>query len=205
MNIRYLLTLLILIIFNINSSEARSSPYGVFVEPGITYEIGNSSISYPAPFSNSSGSSNGFGLMGRLGVHFSEIFFAAIDGRFKVVQFKDSTNNYNADATSFDVAPVIGVQMPEFGLRFWGSYVVTGQLDPKQSNSLDLRFEDAQGIRLGAGIRFLSLSVNIEYQDLKYGRTTLEQLGPFSSIGESHSIQLKNESYILSLSFPIEI
>ncbi len=205
MNLKIFFLILSLNLAGMKPLFAKLKPYGLFVEPGVTYEIGNSEINYPVPFSNSSGESNGFGLMGRFGMHFSETLFAAIDGRFKMVQFQDSTNNYNSEATGYDVAPVIGVQMPDIGLRIWGSYVLAGMLDPRESNSLDLKFEEATGPRVGAGFRLMSISINLEYQNLNYGKTTLEQLGPFASAGDSNSIQLKNVSYTLSVSFPLEI
>lgn len=205
MNLKNLFLFLTASLVGISPIWAEAKAYGLFAEPGVTYEIGNSEITYPSPFSNSSGESNGFGLMGRFGMHFSETFFAAIDGRFKMVRFKDSTNNYNADATGYDIAPVIGVQIPDIGLRVWGSYVLLGMLDPKESNSVDLKFEEATGLRVGAGFRLMSVSINLEYQDLSYGKTALEQLGPFASVGDSNSIELQNESYTLSVSFPLEI
>jgi hypothetical protein len=186
-------------------SFAKGSESGLFVEPGITYEMGNSELDWPTPFSNSTGDINGFGLMGRLGFHVSESFFAAIDARYKMVNFKNSANNYNADATGYDLAPVIGVQMPDIGLRVWGSYVLAGMLDPKASNSTDVKFDNAKGLRVGAGFHLYSFSINLEYQDLKYGKTTLEQIGPFASTADSDSINLTNKSYVLSLSFPLEI
>lgn len=48
-------------------SLAEESKMGLFIEPAITYESGDTSTSYPSPFSNSSGKIEGFGLGARLG------------------------------------------------------------------------------------------------------------------------------------------
>lgn len=55
---------------------------GFFFEPGITYEASESSVNYPRPLNDSSGSVNGFGVMGRIGGHFMESFFAGADARY---------------------------------------------------------------------------------------------------------------------------
>jgi len=143
--------------------------------------------------------------MGRVGFHLSESFFAALDGRYMIVRFKNSANDYSSDAVGYNLAPVIGMQMPNFGLRVWGSYILMGELDPESSNSTDVIFEDARGVRIGVGFHINSLSLNLEYEDIEYGNTTLEKIGPFTSSSESDSINLTTKSYILSLSFPIEI
>jgi hypothetical protein len=177
---------------------------GLFVEPFVSYEKGDSDIDYPAPFSNSSGDINGFGVGARLGAHFAEVVFVGLDGRYIRPHFKDSTNGISADASGYNYGAVLGVQTPVVGLRVWGTYVFGGQLDPESDNSVDLKFKDAKGYRVGVGFRIAIVSLNLEYQDLKYDTTVLQALGPFTSGAES-SIDLKDKAWILSVSFPIEI
>lgn len=197
-------TVAILTLFMAFGAQAQSKG-GLFVEPGLSYEVSDSSVSWPSPFSSSSGSANGFGLLGKAGIHINESVFVAIDGRYQQLKFKDSTNHYNADANAFNIGPVIGVQMPNLGLRVWGGYVLAGEMDPQASNGLDARFSEAHGFRVGTGFRIAALSLNLEYQDLDYGRSELEQLGPFSTNVQSESIRLENKSYVLSLTFPLEM
>lgn len=178
---------------------------GLFVEPGVTYERGDTTIDYPSPFQNSTGSANGFGLMGRLGVHVHEIVFLGLDARYAMPHFKDSSVSYDADATSFNWGPVVGIQTPLLGIRVWGNYVAGGNLDPKKSGNLDVKFEESTGYRVGAGLHWLMLSINLEYQNLKYGKAVLESIGGFNAGETFSSVKPKNESWILSVSFPLEI
>lgn len=64
---------------------------------------------------------------------------------------KDSSVNYNAKATSTRIGPVIGMQMPNLGLRIWGTYILSGDLDPEKSGNYDVKFQDAKGYRIGTG------------------------------------------------------
>lgn len=176
---------------------------GLFVEPAITYESSDFDVNYP--FTSSSGETNGFGLGARIGFHVSDVLFVGIDGRYSKLDFEDSNSvfNYDADAEHFNVGPVIGVQMPVIGLRVWGSYIAAGTLDPKENNGLDLKFSDGTGYRVGAGFHVFALSLNVEYQKMDYDKTTLQQAGPFT--GTADGVQLENESWIASVSFPISI
>ncbi len=56
-------------------ASAQEGKSGLMIEPSVSYELGNTSIGYPAPFSNSTGTASGFGLGARLGFHFEEAFF----------------------------------------------------------------------------------------------------------------------------------
>lgn len=197
---------LMLIAFGATSrAGADTSATGLFVEPGITYERGNTTVDWPSPFSNSTGESNGLGLMGRLGFHVADIVFIGLDGRYSMPNFKDSSVNYSADATQFNWGPLVGVQTPVFGIRVWGTYVAGGMLDPKASGAFDVKMEEANGYRIGAGLRFVMLSVNLEYQNLKYNKATLESVGSYNAGTSFDSVKPKNESWILSVSFPISI
>jgi hypothetical protein len=187
------------------SQNASASPLGLFIEPALTYEAGQTSVSYPSPFGNSTGSAYGLGFGGRVGIHAFGTLFAGIDGRYSRPQFKDSAFNYDATAVSTNWGPVVGVQMPLLGLRAWGSYVLGGVLDPAESNNIDVKFDGASGFRLGAGIHILIVSLNLEYQELKYSGFTLEKLGPFNTNADFSSVKLQNKSWILSASLPLEM
>lgn len=185
---------------------AQDSEGGLFVEPMITYEDGDTEINYPAPLSNSSGESNGWGVGARLGLHVMESFFIGADGRYFVHDFKDSAFNYNEKATGGNLGPVVGFQMPEVGLRLWGTYVLTGELNPEASGNSDVRFKEANGYRVGAGFHVGSISLNAEYQDLKYNKTDVEDGGGVFAPGTTFdNVELESKSWILSLSFPMEL
>ncbi|MBC7742272.1 MAG: hypothetical protein H7061_08745 [Bdellovibrionaceae bacterium] len=175
---------------------------GLFAEPMLTYESGESTTSYGAPFANSTGTIKGVGLGARLGFHLSEIFFLAADARYAKPQVKDSSFNTDSNATAYNYGPVIGIQVPILGLRVWASSILGGELDPEISNGINMKFTKAQGYRVGAGFHILMLSLNLEYQDSNYGSTTVESAG--STPGNADSISLKNKAYIASLSFPLD-
>jgi hypothetical protein len=178
---------------------------GLFVEPGVTYSQYDSSIDYPAPFSNSKGEVKGFGLMARLGFHISDVVFVAADARYSMPKFKDSTNNLDANAKQMDIGPVVGVQMPVVGLRVWGEYVAASQLDPDASNGFDYKFTDGKGYRIGAGFRVAIVSLNLEYQKIDYDKTTVQQLGGFATNTDTDMIHFNGEGWVASVSFPLEL
>lgn len=185
--------------------NAEASKVGIFVEPIISYEVGTAAVDFPAPFTPSSGSAEGLGLGAKLGMHFSEVFFVAVDGRFSMPRYQDSSVLYDAKSYSTTWGPQIGVQMPDLGIRVWGTLVLDGELNPDQSGSFDVKFKKANGFRIGTGFRMAAVSLNIEYQQLKYGESTLEQIGPFSSGSTFDQVNLVNNSWIASVSFPLEL
>lgn len=200
-------TLILMLTVSLGATTARADEKGgLFVEPMVTYEgHSDTSIDWPAPFTNSTGSVEGFGVGARLGFHVGEIFFLGAEGRYSKPTFKDSSNNLSADADAYNYGLVAGVQAPVWGLRVWGSWIAGGELNPKEDNSVDFKFKDGQGYRIGAGIHLSIVSLNLEYQNMKYGTTEVEQLGPFATNTTFGDSELKNESYILSVSFPIEL
>ncbi|MBY0415123.1 MAG: hypothetical protein K2Q18_13210 [Bdellovibrionales bacterium] len=184
----------------------ETSETGLFVEPMVTWERGRGDVNFPAPFGNASTELDGFGIGARFGMHVYESFFIAADGRYSMPTFKDDRLNQDADAKAWNVGPVVGVQMPTlFGLRVWGGWIVAGELDPDKSQGVDEKFESGQGYRVGAGIKLSIVSLNIEYQKLKYDKTRLEQVGIFTTNQVSSSTELDNDSMILSVSFPLAI
>jgi hypothetical protein len=177
---------------------------GLFIEPGVTYERGDGDLDFPAPFGGTSADVNGFGAMARLGFHISDAFFIAADGRYSRPTLEN--DDYDTEATAYNYGAVAGIQMPTLlGLRVWGSYIFGGELDPEKDDDLDVRFEDASGYRLGAGLRFGIVSVNLEYQQLEYDKAKLQSVGPFNPGETFDDVDAKNDSYILSVSFPISL
>lgn len=187
-----------------SSADAQEGNHGMMIEPALTYELGYTSIRYPAPFSDSTGTATGFGLGARVAFHFRESFFLGLDLRYGFPQYTDSAVNYDSSASSTNWGPVVGMQMPNIGMRVWGALILGGDLDPAGS-SFDVNFQGAKGYRVGAGFRLASLSLNLEYQNLKYDQTKLEQLGPFSPGTTLGGVQLENKTWIASVSFPLEI
>ncbi len=178
---------------------------GLFVEPAVTYELGDTTVTYPTPLSNSTGSVAGFGIGARLGVHVHEALFLGVDGRYSMPRFKDSSVTYDADSVSTNWGAVLGLQMPTLGLRIWGVYLLGGDIDPKASGSFDVKVGSASGYRAGVGFRIGALSLNLEYQQIKYGTTDVEQFGPFSPGTSFDNVELENKSWIASVSFPLEL
>ena len=175
---------------------------GFFLEPMVTYQDLKADIEYPNTFlSDSSGEVKGVGLGVRAGGHVLDTVFLAADVRYAQPKYKDS--NFESDAKAMNYGVVLGVQMPIAGLRLWATYIVDGSLDPKEDNSVDLKFKEAKGQRFGAGLHVAMFSVNIEYQNVKYDSTELEKIGPFANVNAQDSIELTEKGYVASVSFPI--
>jgi hypothetical protein len=191
------------IISALHVTPVYAAPIGLLIEPALTYEYGSTTIDYPSPFSTSKGNANGFGFGAKGGVLISGILFAGLEGRYSMPQYKDSANGTEGGSVSTNWGPMIGVQMPIVGLRVWGAYILGGELNPEKRESLDVAFKKATGYRLGTGFRIALVSLNLEYQKLKYGETELEEIGPFVSGTTFTNVKLENSSWIASVSFPI--
>lgn len=202
-NVRSTLALIVLTMACGSLAQALESSSGLFVEPGLTFGRGDTSANYPDPLTSSTGTADGLGLSARLGFHFSEAFFFGLDGRYSRPQFKDSRVSYDASAVASNWGPVIGMQMPQFGLRVWAVAVTGGDLDPEASGSFDVKFKKAAGYRVGAGWHLAAFSVNLEYEDLKYDQTLLESVGSLPSGMTFDSVTLKDRKWIVSVSFPL--
>lgn len=193
-------------LFAVGLSSKAFAQGGLFLEPMATYQDLKADIEYPNTFLNdSSGKVKGAGLGLRLGLrlggHVVDTIFLAADIRYSEPKYEDS--NFKADAKASNYGVTLGMQMPIVGLRIWGTYVGDGMLDPKEDSGVDLKFTKAQGHRVGAGFHVAMLSLNLEYQSLKYGSTELEKLGPFTNINAQDNISLTESGLIASVSFPI--
>lgn len=201
-----LIIALVFYILTLNLSRpcfAQERGSGFFVEPGVSYEFSSATIDYPGPFTTSDGRVYGLGLFARLGFHFEEMLFGAFDARYSRPTFKDTTHSLEASANSYNFALLAGVQTPVAGLRLWASYVFAGGINPEvYSNSLDMNYTGASGFRVGAGLYFMILSLNLEYQSIAYD-TTVQALGPFAVNTSFAANELTNNSFVLSVSFPI--
>ena len=202
---KYLSLIIIGIGMSLQSDASAAQALSILIEPGITYEYGESSTDYPSPFSNSDGSTQGLGLSGRLAFAVSETLFLGADIRYSYLNFKDPGISYEEIATAYNWGPVIGIALPFMNLRAWGAYILNGEMDPEESEGLDLNFVNAYGYRVGAGLNVENLSFNIEFQNLGYDNTNIEKLGPFATNIDSDSIKYTNQSIIASLSFPFQI
>lgn len=185
---------------------AQENTGGIFVEPMVTYESGSGDINLPNPFSNSESDLDGFGLGARLGFHVYDSVFVAVDGRYSFLNFKENKINMDTDAKGWNIAPVIGFQMPTaLGLRVWGSYVLAGEVDPDNDKNVDLKFKSGNGFRVGLGVKLAMVSVNAEYQKIKYDETQVQSLSVFNPGSTTDNVRLDNESVVLSVSFPVAI
>lgn len=177
---------------------------GLFVEPGITYQRQESDIDNPTPFADSTAKVEGLGLMGRAGFHVSEALFIAGDFRYSFPRYKDSATNYNMNASQYDLGPTFGLQMPNLGFRVWGTYIPYAELDPQGTSNLNYWFRDGKGYRVGVGFRVAMVSLNLEYENIKYGQTEFENASIFSG-ANADSLQFDGKSWIASVSFPLEM
>lgn len=177
---------------------------GFYVEPGLTYQIQQSTIHNPSPFNNSTAKVQGVGLMGRVGFHINDMFFVALDARYALPKYKDSAVNYDTNATTFDLGPSVGLQMPITGLRVWATWIANSELDPKGTANLDYKFTSGQGFRVGAGFQVVMVSLNLEYQQIDYGNTNFQNASVFSG-ASTDAIKYKGEGWIASVSFPIAL
>lgn len=187
-------------------SASAQNKGGLFIEPMLTYERGEGDVDFPDPINNSNTDIDGFGVGARVGFHVLESLFIGADGRYSIPRFKDSSLDQDVDAKAWNYGPLVGVQMPTtIGLRVWGNYIFDGSMDPEKDQGVDEKFSDAKGYRIGAGIKLGITSLNLEYQNIKYDKTEINEAGTFNPNYSTNDIELKNSSWILSVSFPISL
>ncbi len=186
-----------------SNTEPRKAG-GFFIEPGIFGSSGDTDLKASSLGTDNTGTQRGFGADLKLGGHIGEIFFLGADGRYERSRIEDASYA-NADTNTYNWGPVAGFQAPFFGLRVWGTYVVDGIADPDSgARGVDLKFKDPYGWRVGAGLRFSMVSVNLEYEDLIYRTTEIQSIGDVG-IGQNTNIDYGTRGYALSLSFPIQL
>jgi hypothetical protein len=193
----------------INQQEERSriSKGGLFIEPMLMATQEDQTIKtsqLPIVTSDSEGKANGYGLGLRFGGHVSEVFMLGADARYARVKMEDSFYN-DADANIYNIAPTVGIQTPLFGIRVLGSYVLAGENDPEAGTSgLNLKFKEATGWRVGAGLHVAAVGISLEYQDLSYNTTEVESFGSLVAASNTN-VDMESKGYALSLSFPVEL
>lgn len=176
---------------------------GVFIEPGVFYETGDNTIAWPAPLSSSTGTSSGLGADLKAGWNFEGLVYLGVDASFSKPTFKNSAVDYNATASSNLFGGLVGVDLP-LGFRVWGEYVFDGALDPEASNGYDVSFKKANGYKIGVGWKIILVSVNLEYMDLQYNDSKLQEaLGV--NVNTDMSEKLKDKLYMLSVSLPVSL
>lgn len=191
-------------------TEDRDSRYnrgGFFIEPMLTATRQDSSIkSSQLPFvkNDTSGNARGYGAGLRVGGHVSDIILLAADARYSRVDMDDSFYS-KAKADVYNIAPMVGLQTPLFGIRVMAGYVVAGENNPAAgAQGVDFKFKEASGWRLGAGVHIAAVAVNLEYEDLTYNSTEVESFGSVA-VNNSTSVDSNSRGYTLSLSFPIAL
>ena len=92
--------------------------------------------------------------------------------------------------------------MPVAGLRLWGGYVFGGELDPEKSGAVDVKFKDAKGPKIGVGFKVMMVSLNVEYAELEYDKSVLQEVGPISGSFDS---KLTNKMGMISVSMPLTL
>jgi len=176
---------------------------GFYAEPFVSLSRDTSSMG-TSSLADTSGRIDGFGLGTRLGIHALETVFLGVDARYHRSRMLDSFYQ-SADGSGFNYGPMIGAQMPWYGLRAWAGYVLGGEFDPRSGNNgLDVRFRDPRGFRVGTGIHFEAASVNLEYQDLVYDTTQVQSTGTVASLDTSR-FAFASQGFTLSLSVPLEL
>ena len=190
-----------LLLISLSAAHAES---GVFIEPMATYETGSGNINFPSPINTSDSKVNGFGVGARVGAQVWQTVFAGVDGRYSIPKLKDTTLNQDIKSKAWNAGPMVGIQMPTpVGLRIWGSWILAGQLNPDLDKGVDEKFKNGKGFRLGGGFRVGLISLNAEYQYIKYDETKIQGSGVFTPGFTTSGIALKNKSFIMSISIPI--
>ncbi len=192
-----------------SDADVRShhSSGGLFVEPMLIYSKNEASIKtsqLPLLTGDSSGTINDTAIGARLGFHVAEIFILAADGRYGKSRFQDSLYS-TADGSDYNYGLTAGVQTPIAGIQLFGTYILGGVFDPTAgAQNIDMKFTDARGYRVGAGIHILAVSLNLEYQDLTYNNSTIESFGNVT-VNQASKVDATQRGYAVSLGFPIEL
>jgi hypothetical protein len=188
-------------------APSNGSKVGLALEPMLIYTRETSNIrtsQLPIISDDTSGTSQGGGVGLKVGGHIAGIITAGVDGRYSQTRMTDSSYG-NAKAISYNVGPTVGVQMPIVGLRLFATYVPFGAYDPAAGDrGFDVRFRDPQGYRLGAGFHIGPVSLNLEYEDIRFRNTLVQSVGGINQPITS-DIKFDTRGYDASVSFPLEI
>lgn len=188
-----------------SDEKPRISKGGFYIEPMISAIREDSTLNSAAIGGNTSGTTEGYGVGLRLGGHVSEVLFLGVDGRYAKMKQSDSFYDNNS-ANIYNVAPMIGLQTPLWGVRILAGYVLLGENSPDANRQgVKLKFTEPRGWRVGAGLHAGPVGINLEYQDLKYNKADVQALGSVASNVNITGIDESTKGYSLSLSFPVEM
>lgn len=180
---------------------------GFYAEPFLTYENNDVSIKtsdLPIIDKDVKSTGDGFGLGARIGAHVGDIFFVAVDGRYSQPQMGSKFYD-KAKSEEYNYGLTAGAQTPIAGIRLWATMVLGGRMDPRSGdNGLDLRFEEMEGYRIGAGVYIKNVSVNLEYQNNKFDKTTVQSWGGYG-VGSRLNTDTDLEGYTVALGFPMTL
>ncbi len=146
----------------------------------------------------------GLGAGLRISYSFFEAVFLGADGRYSIPRFEESSLGLEAESNAFNYGPVLGLQTP-IGLRFWGTFIMKSELNSKEDQDVDLKFSEGTGYRIGTGWNWKALSFNLEYQYVSYDKTIMEEIGILNPSATLSGVELRNRSWIFSVSFPINL
>lgn len=185
--------------------KPRISKGGFYIEPMVSAIREDSTLNSTGLGGNTSGTTEGYGVGLRLGGHVSEVLFLGVDGRYAKMQQSDAFYDKKS-SNVYNVAPMIGLQTPLWGIRVLAGYVLLGENGPDaNSQGVKLRFTEPRGWRLGAGLHAGPVGINLEYQDLKYNKADILASGNLASTANVSGIDESTKGYALSLSFPVEL
>ena len=187
--------------------SSRISKGGLFLEPMIFAAQEEQTVKtsqLPLVTGDSETDTRSYGVGLRFGGHISEVFLLGLDGRYARLNSDDSFYS-REDSNVYNIAPVVGLQTPLWGIRILAGYVVAGENDPGEgAQGVDVKFKEATGWRLGAGVHVGAVGINLEYSDLSYNKTEVESLGQFAA-NQDVDLDMESKGYALSVSFPIEL
>lgn len=185
--------------------KSRILKGGFYIEPMLSAIREDSTLSSTDLGANTSGTTEGYGIGLRLGGHVSEVLFLGVDGRYSKMKQSDSFYDKNS-SNVYNLAPMIGLQTPLWGIRILAGYVVLGENSQDANRQgVKLKFTEPNGWRVGAGIHAGPVGINLEYQDLKYNKADVQSLGSVATNVNVNGIDESTKGYALSLSFPVSL
>lgn len=189
-----------------NQKISEKSVRAFFLEPlmFLSKEDSTLKISNPTLVNNDSGLvTNGYGIGLRTGSLIYNLVIIGIDGRYSQIKSGDSYYK-EAETNAINLAPVIGIQTRFSGLRLLAEFIILGENDPGTgTEGVDLKFKEATGLRLIAGVVLNNISLNLEYQNLNYQSTEIQSSG-YIPISKSTEIKANTKGYAVSVSFPYQ-